>query len=127
MHFGDTSKPTSVYSGTGTGFQRNNSLGLDTTDPVKRKKFVGTNNGMVCEVERIEKLRTMLQSVLTESRFYYIVKLVLSLVTGVVNCRDANFYSLGHSPQTNFAKEISIQKTVIENRYIDCLHIMGDP
>jgi hypothetical protein len=60
MHFGDMNKPNSIFSGTGTNFERKNSIAADNSE-FKKKRFVGTNNGMVCEVERIEKLRSMMQ------------------------------------------------------------------
>lgn len=63
-------------------------------DSLRKKKKISSNNGMVCDVEKIEKLKKIFTNSLTEKKFTHIVKSVLQLITSVVNCRHPTLFVL---------------------------------
>ena len=83
---------------------------------------------MFCEVNRLEKFKSLVSSIVKERRFFDIVKNVLQSINDICNCRQAVIYMLAHQSQNNsVCQEIKVQKTVIEGRYIDSIQLEGDP
>lgn len=97
----------------------NTSLGEGTEYNKNRK--LAHNNGMFCEVERIEKFRFLMKTMSQENNFSDTVKALLQNVASIINCKEASLFVLHSHETVSNCKELMVQRTLLENKYIDLI------
>lgn len=99
---------------------------LGCTEQTKKTKRLGHNNSMHCEVERIEKFRLLIITMAKEHQFSAAVKAILQTVPGIVNCKEATLFGLTNMETNLHCKELMVQRTLLENKYIHLVCLETD-
>jgi hypothetical protein len=99
---------------------------LGGTEQTKKTKRLGHNNSMHCEVERIEKFRLLIITMAKEHQFLATVKAILQTIPEIVNCKEATLFGLTNMEMNLNCKELMVQRTLLENKYIDLVCLETD-
>jgi len=67
----------------------------DNAETTQAKK-TRPNPSVYCDVDRLEKFKSLVSSFVNEGRFYHLVKNLLASLSGICNCRQAVIYILAN-------------------------------